>query len=245
LIEPLPVRQQSPEREQATILVVEDEVLIRIVLADELRMAGFHALEAANADEALALLAAAPEITLVFTDIRMPGSIDGLELTRAVRARWPHIKVIVASGAQLPVHAERSWDATLQKPYDVPDVLRCVRTLLGGTQTPAATMPDAPGAGAIVLDPSVAVVMVAAPAAPEAADPTVTDPDPTGEITALTADAIKTMPVAAIAQAIGVDPAAAARAIGATALGNGPAGNGAPAPDAGEAASPEPPPKPS
>src|SRR5947209_9316117 len=191
------------------MLVVEDEVLIRLVLADELRMAGFHALEAADADEALALLAAAPEIGLVFTDIRMPGSMDGLELSRQVRARWPHVKVIVASGAELPVHAEPSWDATLQKPYDVPDVLGSVHALLGGTHTPAGPVTEE--AGATVLHPGVPMVTVADPAAPAlaaatqdtgASDPTRpggTTPDAQAALVSLTAETIRTMPVAAIA----------------------------------------------
>jgi CheY-like chemotaxis protein len=233
LIQPLPVGQRRPEREQATILVVEDEVLIRIVLADELRMAGFHALEAADADEALVLLAAAPEIALVFTDIRMPGSMDGLELSRHVRARWPHVKVIVASGAELPVHAEPSWDATLQKPYDVPDVLGSVRALLGGTQTSAGRVAET--TGATVLDPGVRAVTVADPAAPAPATPDTgapaptrpggTTPDAQAALASLTADAIRTMPIAAIANVLGIVAA----------------GNGAPSPDVSEAIAPAPP----
>ena len=82
----------------ATILVVEDEAIIRIELAARLAEMGFKTLTAGDADEAIALLDANPDITLLFTDIRMPGSMDGLRLANHVRLRWPPVKIIVASG---------------------------------------------------------------------------------------------------------------------------------------------------
>lgn len=83
----------------STILVVEDEVLIRFVVADYLRDCGFQVLEAANADEAMRLLETDKvEVDIVFSDIQMPGSIDGMGLARWVRTRFPAIKIVLTSG---------------------------------------------------------------------------------------------------------------------------------------------------
>ena len=80
------------------VLVVEDEALLLITIADELRDCGFIVHEATNADAAILLLEAHPEIGILFTDIDMPGSMDGLKLSAAVRHRWPPVKIIVTSG---------------------------------------------------------------------------------------------------------------------------------------------------
>ena len=71
------------------VLIVEDEFLLRMDAVDMIAAAGFEAVEAANADEAIKILEARRDITVVFTDIQMPGSMDGLKLARAVRGRWP------------------------------------------------------------------------------------------------------------------------------------------------------------
>ena len=82
-----------------TILVVEDEILVREMTVDFLEEADMVVDQAATADEALQILESrAVEICLMFTDVRMPGELDGLDLTRVVMARWPHIKIIVTSG---------------------------------------------------------------------------------------------------------------------------------------------------
>src|SRR3954463_9442572 len=80
------------------VLIVEDEFLLRMNAVDMIRAAGFEAVEAANADEAIEILEARPDITVVFTDIQMPGSMDGLKLARAVSGRWPPIKIVATSG---------------------------------------------------------------------------------------------------------------------------------------------------
>ncbi len=80
------------------VLVVEDEFLLRLNAVEMIQSAGYEALEAASADQAIALLEARSDITVLFTDIDMPGSIDGLRLARAVRGRWPPIKIIATSG---------------------------------------------------------------------------------------------------------------------------------------------------
>jgi CheY-like chemotaxis protein len=80
------------------VLIVEDEFLLRIAAVDMIADAGFEVLEAGNAAEAIAILEARRDITVVFTDIQMPGSMDGLRLAKAVRGRWPPIKIIATSG---------------------------------------------------------------------------------------------------------------------------------------------------
>ncbi|MCG6115129.1 MAG: response regulator [Mesorhizobium sp.] len=80
------------------VLVVEDEVLIRIDLVDFLSEEGFDVVEAANADEAVAILESDDNIQVMFTDVDMPGSMDGLKLSAAVRDRWPPVRIVVTSG---------------------------------------------------------------------------------------------------------------------------------------------------
>ena len=80
------------------MLIVEDEFLLRMDAVDMIAAAGFEVVEAANADEAIEILEARRDITVVFTDIQMPGSMDGLKLARAVRGRWPPIKIVATSG---------------------------------------------------------------------------------------------------------------------------------------------------
>src|SRR3981081_1699486 len=86
----------APSRQ--VVLIVEDEALVRMTAVDMIEEAGFEVLEAANADEAILLLEDRRDITVVFTDIEMPGSMDGLRLAQAVRGRWPPIKIIATSG---------------------------------------------------------------------------------------------------------------------------------------------------
>ena len=116
-----------------TILVVEDEVLIRLVIADYLRDCGYKVHEAVSGEEAIAILQA-PEVSIdvVFSDVEMPGSMDGFALARWVRANKPGMEVILTSGI------ERSADiaATLceagplmKKPYSSQDVVDRLRQL--------------------------------------------------------------------------------------------------------------------
>lgn len=80
------------------VLVVEDEPLLRLCAVDLIESAGFEAVEARDADEAIEILSARRDIRIVFTDIDMPGSMDGLKLAAAIRDRWPPIELIVTSG---------------------------------------------------------------------------------------------------------------------------------------------------
>ena len=100
------------------VLIVEDEALIRMTAVDMIEEAGFEVLEATNADDAILLLEARRDITVVFTDIEMPGSMDGLRLAQAVRGRWPPIKIIATSGRCVVRDGDLpSGGRFLQKPY--------------------------------------------------------------------------------------------------------------------------------
>lgn len=117
------------EPKRPSILVVEDDVLLRLITAEDLRSAGFSVIEASNADEAMAILDSAVPLDLVLTDIRMPGSMDGLALAAFVRQRWPELKIMVASGERPAQAALAVADAFLPKPYDSAGILARVKTL--------------------------------------------------------------------------------------------------------------------
>jgi CheY-like chemotaxis protein len=89
-------------RPKAVVLIVEDEWLIRMNAADMVRDLGYLAIEAVDADHAISLLETTPEIAVVFTDIQMPGSLDGLRLGAVVRDRWPPVKLLITSGQVSP-----------------------------------------------------------------------------------------------------------------------------------------------
>lgn len=80
------------------VLIVEDEMLLRMRAVDMVEDAGFTSIEAVDADQAVAILESRSDIALLFTDIQMPGSMDGLRLAHAVHERWPPIKIILVSG---------------------------------------------------------------------------------------------------------------------------------------------------
>lgn len=86
-----------PATEASTILLVEDETLVRMHGMDILEDAGFEVIEAGDADEALGILAQHDRVHLLFSDIAMPGSMDGLDLARVVHERWPHIRLLLTS----------------------------------------------------------------------------------------------------------------------------------------------------
>lgn len=115
-----------------TVLIVEDEFLLRMDIAQTLEDEGFKVFEASNADEAIAILNAQSGIHLMFTDIDMPGSMDGLKLAAAVRDRWPPIKIIVTSGhrqmsdALLPIEGK-----FFDKPYDASRVISVMKDMVG------------------------------------------------------------------------------------------------------------------
>jgi CheY-like chemotaxis protein len=115
------------------VLIVEDEFLLRMDAADMIGAAGFEVVEAGNADEAIGILEARRDITVVFTDIQMPGSMDGLKLARAVRGRWPPIKIIATSGRVAIAETDLPEGGKfLPKPYSPTDVAGVLREVTGG-----------------------------------------------------------------------------------------------------------------
>jgi CheY-like chemotaxis protein len=112
------------------ILVVEDEVLIRMMLADELRGRGFDVVEAQNADEALTLLRSPVPVGLVLTDVQLPGTMDGIGLARLLRATRPELKVVITSGNIPWAPGGDIAHAFFRKPYAPDHIVKCIETLL-------------------------------------------------------------------------------------------------------------------
>ncbi|HLY07019.1 MAG TPA: response regulator [Rhizomicrobium sp.] len=113
-----------------TILVTEDEVLVRGVVADHLRDAGFAVIEASNAAEAVDVLQSGEPVDLVFTDIAMPGIMNGAMLARWIYLNRPDVRVVLASGSA--DSAQTFPDGRLfLKPYDLDDVESHIRRALG------------------------------------------------------------------------------------------------------------------
>jgi CheY-like chemotaxis protein len=112
----------------ARLLVAEDDFFIRAMIAQFLRDVGFDVTEAANADEALAVFESGAEIDLLFSDVRMPGSIDGSELAERVKDRWPGTHVMLTSGysSALIEAQSRTSDRILPKPYRPLSVLAAI-----------------------------------------------------------------------------------------------------------------------
>jgi len=111
-----------------TILIVEDEALIRFDLVDFFEDAGFRVFDAANADAAIAMMMDNPSITIVLTDIQMPGSMDGIRLAHYIRDRYPPTLLVIASGAIRPAVSELPADAFfVPKPFDPYAVLRTIQ----------------------------------------------------------------------------------------------------------------------
>ncbi|HEY1862380.1 MAG TPA: response regulator [Roseiarcus sp.] len=111
----------------ACILVVEDEVLIRLAIADELRTQGFLVVEAATAEQALSYFQAGVQVDLVLSDVEMPGSMNGVGLIQRLRVQAPNLPTVLTSGASPDAH---DADAFVSKPYDMRQVIALIATLL-------------------------------------------------------------------------------------------------------------------
>jgi two-component system, response regulator PdtaR len=119
--------------ERIAVLVVEDEVLLRVYIAAELQDEGFQVFEAANATEAIDIIRKNPRIHLLFTDVDMPGTMDGVRLAAFVRDRWPPIKIIVTSGHRMLDNENLPVEGVfLPKPYKPETVIASIRELVGG-----------------------------------------------------------------------------------------------------------------
>ncbi len=150
----------------ANVLVVEDEMVLRLRAVDIVEDAGFTAVEAVNADEALAILESRSDISLLFSDIQMPGSMDGLKLAHAVHERWPAIKIILVSGQVKLSDTDKPANSRFfGKPLEVKQMI--------------AELQEMVGTGALKIVPEDAI-----PLAAEA----LTRPKPAGSAQALTAE---------------------------------------------------------
>jgi two-component sensor histidine kinase/DNA-binding response OmpR family regulator len=129
-----------------TVLVVEDEMLLRMRAVDIVEDAGFTPLEAVNADDAMALLESRTDVDLLFTDIQMPGTMNGLKLAHAVHERWPAIKIILVSGQVTPSKADRPADSRFfGKPVEVQQMIAELQGMIGKGSLeiiPGATAPE-------------------------------------------------------------------------------------------------------
>ena len=115
---------------RGVVLIVEDDFLIRMHAAEMIADAGFDVVEAASADDAIVILEDRLDITVVFTDIQMPGSMDGLKLAAAIRGRWPPIKIIATSGfVDVRQDDLPEGGRFLPKPYSPEQIVRTLREL--------------------------------------------------------------------------------------------------------------------
>lgn len=119
---------QAPQP-RPVVLIAEDEVLVRMYAADVLAEHGFDVLEAGNADEALGRLNAGARIDVLFTDVNMPGDLDGIELARLVRARCPDTEILITSGRE-GSGIDRGLGRFVPKPYAPEQIANTIRLLL-------------------------------------------------------------------------------------------------------------------
>jgi CheY-like chemotaxis protein len=116
----------------AVVLVVEDEMLLRMRAVDMVEDAGYTSVEAVDADQAVAILESRSDIALLFTDIQMPGSMDGLGLAHSVHERWPPIKIIMVSGqlklASIDIPADCRF---FGKPLEAGEMIAEMRSMIG------------------------------------------------------------------------------------------------------------------
>jgi CheY-like chemotaxis protein len=124
--------EESSAASPRTILVVEDEVLVRSTTAESLRDLGFAVIEAEDASEAVAVFMAHKPVDVVFTDWRMPGEMDGFGLARWVHQHHPEVKILMASGNRNPSGSTASLpcEAFFAKPYRLDAVAARIRSLL-------------------------------------------------------------------------------------------------------------------
>jgi CheY-like chemotaxis protein len=117
---------------ERAVLIVEDEFLLRADAVGFMEDLGFIVYEAANADEAIGLLELHADIRVVFTDINMPGSMDGLKLAHFIRGRWPPVKLIITSGHSIPLTEDMPIGSVfVAKPYQLDKVADDLRAILG------------------------------------------------------------------------------------------------------------------
>jgi DNA-binding NtrC family response regulator len=122
--------------EKPVVLVVEDEPIIRMETVQMVRDAGYAVLDAPNTDDAIAILEGRQDIHAVFTEIRVPGHLNGVELAHAIVKRWPLVRVVVTSGVPRADNFPADW-SYVQKPYDGAQLAGALRALLAPRPTVA------------------------------------------------------------------------------------------------------------
>ena len=119
------------------VLVVEDEMVLRMRAVDIVEDAGFTPIEAISADQAIEILESRDDISLLFTDVQMPGSMDGLKLAHATHARWPHIKIILVSGQIAVTDEDKPEDSKFfPKPLEIQHMISEIQEILNGALRP-------------------------------------------------------------------------------------------------------------
>ena len=114
----------------SVVLVVEDEGILRTFAAWQLEEAGFEVIQAANADEALQAMNSRPDVRVLFTDVQMPGQLDGMGLAREIHEQWPTVLVLITSGNSRPAKADIPNNGHfLAKPYRSEDVISEIAAL--------------------------------------------------------------------------------------------------------------------
>jgi CheY-like chemotaxis protein len=122
---------QPSASKRPVVLIVEDETLVRLNAIEMIEADGFEVIEANNADDAILILEQRNDIRLIFTDIDMPGSMDGLKLTHFVKGRWPPIKIIATSGhAKITESDLPEGSRFLAKPYAAATITRAIHQLI-------------------------------------------------------------------------------------------------------------------
>jgi two-component system, response regulator PdtaR len=120
---------QSPDAQAPTVLVIEDEILVRFEIADALREAGMCVIEARDADEAMEHLGAGKSVDFAFVDVELPGTMNGLEFCAAIERRSPQLKFLLTSG-RIIAEGAMSVGLFIPKPYNPADVVARVRAAL-------------------------------------------------------------------------------------------------------------------
>jgi two-component sensor histidine kinase/ActR/RegA family two-component response regulator len=140
----------SSSRDKTNVLVVEDEMVLRMRAVDIVEDAGFTAVEATNADQAISVLETRSDISLLFSDIQMPGSMDGLKLAHAVHERWPQIKIILVSGQITPSSDEKPENSRFfGKPIDSKEMIAELQDMIG-----AGTLEVVSGQAGLTVNPT-------------------------------------------------------------------------------------------
>jgi two-component sensor histidine kinase len=146
----------APIDDVPNVLVVEDEMVLRMRAVDIVEDAGFRSVEAINAEQALAILESRSDISLLFTDIQMPGTMDGLMLAHAVHDRWPDIKIILVSGQLKPAEKDKPIDSRFfGKPLEIKEMIAQLQEMVGTgvlKVVPDSVIPLAAGALASAND---------------------------------------------------------------------------------------------